>query len=175
MKYVHAFLLLAITASAAWADAPAVKVNIQWEYKKFSDTVAIYEVKGAPRLWETRSVPSLKAAPVGELIEGSVFSIQPGQKKRFALVVKNTSDKPIYFFAAPHVVHPVEHSLGFKFKCLCINHAYTINPKETWYRIVEFRLANEFEGDALSVLHSIIGIDQKRADSFSKEAVIPEL
>lgn len=155
-------------------SANPVKVNITWDYKDFAEKVEVREIKGQPRLWETRSVKSSAQAPIGEKIANSAFFLESGQTKRFALLVKNESEKPLYFFAAPHVVHPVEHSLGFKFKCLCIDHAYSIGPKETWYRIVEFRLSKEFVGSDLTVTHTIIGIDKERAEAFSMGSVIPD-
>lgn len=152
-----------------------VKVNIKWEYQSVAGVIELYEVKNQPRLWETNSVKSLSSAPIGEKFENSFFELKPGQRKRFALVMKNETDKPISFFASPHVVNPVEHSLGFKFKCLCINHAFNVASNETWYRIVEFRLDKGFIGNELTLTHSIIGIDPKRAESFSKEPVMPDM
>ncbi len=174
MRRLLAALLLALLTFPAWAES-AVKVNIAWRYKEFPATLTIYEVRGQPPLWETKSVANLAAAPVTGPIAGSAFDLVPGHKKRFALVVQNTSDKPAYFFAAPHVVHPEEDALGFKFKCLCINHAYTIGPRETWYRIVEFRLSEDFVGAELTITHTLIGIDEKRAASFSGEATMHEM
>ncbi len=174
MRKLGAFLLLVLCALPAWADA-AAKVNIAWRYKGFPGTVTIYEVKGQPPLWETKSVASLAATPVNQPIAGSAFELAPGHKKRFALVVQNASDKPMYFFAAPHTVQPEEDALGFKFKCLCVNQAYTIGPKETWYRIVEFRLSEDFVGKELTITHTLIGIDEKRAASFTPAATMPEM
>lgn len=174
MKRIFSALLLAGISNLTLA-APAVKVNIEWNYKDFTDPVIIHEVKGQPPLWHTDSVTNLATAPISEPIAGSSFLLEPGQKKRFALVVKNTTDKPLYFFAAPHMAHPEEASLGFKFKCLCINHAYTIGPKETWYRIVEFRMSPNFVGDELTITHTVIGIDKKRAASFSNEPTMSDM
>ena len=154
--------------------ADKVKVNIGWEYKDIGAKVELHEVKSRSRLWETKSVKLMNLAPIGNKIENSVLLLEPGQSKRFALVMRNETEKPLFFFAAPHVAHPVEHSLGFKFRCLCINHAFTVGPKETWYRIVEFRLANGFVGRELSVTHSVIRIDQSRAKLFAKEPVLPD-
>jgi len=173
----RAFLLvvfLAAPLSAAAAAASSVKVDIRWEYLNFGATVEIFEVEGRQRLWKTESVKEMKDAPVAGEIEGASFALQPGRKKRFALVVRNESAEPLYFFAAPHAVDPVEHSLGFRFKCLCINHAFTVGPGEVWYRIVEFRLSRGFVGRQLSVTHSIIGIDRERAEAFSKDPTLPD-
>lgn len=165
--------LIVFMPLSIWAE-DLVKVNIQWDYKDINGAINLYEVKSQARLWETKTVKSIDLAPVGDKMPSSL-KLKQGQTKRFALVMKNETDKPISFFASPHIVHPAEHSLGFKFKCLCINHAFNVAPHEIWYRIVEFRLDKEFVGNELTVTHSIIGIDQKRASSFSKEPQQPDL
>lgn len=172
MGWIGAVLVALVPITAE--SASPVKVNIAWEYKDFSEKIEIRETKGKPRLWETKSINLSPQAPLGDKIGNSAFVLEPGQAKRFALVVRNESDKPIFFFAAPHGVHPVEHSLGFKFKCLCINHAFSVGPKETWYRIVEFTLSKQFVGSELTVTHSIIGIDKDRAGAFSMAPAIPD-
>jgi len=165
---VRAFLLAVfITLPLSAAASPPVRVDIRWEYLNFGAAVDIFEIEGRQQLWKTESVKEMKDTPVAGPIEGASFTLAPGGKKRFALVVRNETAEPLYFFAAPHVVDPVEHSLGFKFKCLCIDHAYTVGPGEIWYRIVEFRLSQDHVGDALTVTHSVIGIDKTRAESFA--------
>lgn len=173
MRIVLAFALSALTHSV-WAEQ-AVKIHVTWKYKGFPASVSLYELKGKPVLWETQSVASLASAPVAQPIADSVLTLTPGQRKRFVLVVQNPGVQPLFFFAAPHTVHPEEDTLGFKFKCLCINHAYTINPKETWYRVVEFRLSRDFVGNELTISHTIIGIDSQRAHSFAQDAEMPDM
>jgi len=156
------------SAPAPQPPKPIVKVDLQWEYQGFPGPIIIYEVKGRPKLWETRSVADEKDAPIGKPIPGAELVMSPGQRKRFALVFRNPTDSVRYFFAAPHTVHPAEHSLGFKFKCLCINHAFKSEPKGLWYRIVEFRLSSDFAGTQLILTHTVIGIDKGQADPFLK-------
>ena len=79
----------------------------------------------------------------------------------------------MYFFAAPHVVEPAEYSLGFKFKCLCINHAFSIGPKETWYRVVELRVSKDVVGDNLNITHTIVGIDKDKMKQFEIKKAKP--
>lgn len=172
MRVVLIVACLALPFPAA-AGSP-VQVDIRWDYRGFGAAVEIYEAEGRPRLWETKSVKTLKDAPVANRIGGSLFTLAPGRKKRFVLIVRNGTAAALHFFAAPHVVDPVEHALGFKFKCLCINHAFTAGPGEVWYRVVEFRLSSDFVGDAMTITHSIIGIDAKRAEAFSKRRALPD-
>lgn len=172
-RILLAFAMFALTHTV-WAEQP-VRIHVAWKYKDFPASISLYELKGKPLLWETRSVASLAAAPVGQPIAGSVLTLTPGQRKRFILAVQNPGNVPLFFFAAPHTVHPEENTLGFKFKCLCINHAFKINPKESWYRVVEFRLSRDFVGNELTISHTIIGIDSQRAQSFAHDAEMPDM
>ena len=163
--------LLTLTADAA----ESTKVSINRQYKDTAARIELYEPKDRPRLWETKSVKSPGELPIAGKIEGATFELEPGEKKRFVLVVRNDSDKPLYFFAAPHQALPVEHTLGFKFKCLCVNHAFIVPPREIWYRVVELQLSEGFVGDTLAITHTIIGIDEKRAKEFSRPTGMPDM
>ncbi|TGK49199.1 hypothetical protein EHQ16_10950 [Leptospira kanakyensis] len=152
--------------------ASKVSIFIKWETTKLPLQMEIREPSGAQSLvlWTTGSVQEGKRAPFGDLIPEDMLVLKPGSKKQFLLVMKNPTDSPVYFFAAPHSAMPVEHSFGFKFKCLCVNHAFTVPPKETWYRVVEIRLAPDFLGDQLTLTHNLIGISRERMLEFEKSA-----
>ncbi len=144
-----------------------VKVQILWDYKEIPDGMKIYEIKGKQILWKTEATSDLAKLPFEKEIADSTLILKPGQTKKFALGYKNNTDKPLYFFAAPHSAEPPENSLGFKFKCLCINHAYHLKPGETWYRIVEFKLSKAFTDKQLGVKHILIGINQGKAEKIN--------
>lgn len=166
-KFLTLLLLILCVPSAVIAEE--VRVQVDWKYKNFPAEMKIYEVAEGkkPRMWETRTVKSLKDVPVGSAIEAATVSVSKGSQKKFILVAKNKTDQPIYFFAAPHGVEPVENALGFKFKCLCINHAYEIRPGEVWYRVVILNVSRDFYGNRMTVTHQLVGIDQKRFNRFS--------
>lgn len=149
-----------------------VSIHIQWETTTFPLNMEIREPSGAQTLalWTTGSVKEGKLAPFGELIPDNTIVLKPGSKKQFLLVMKNPTEKAVYFFAAPHSALPVEHSFGFKFKCLCVNHAFTVPPHEIWYRVVEIRLAPDYLGDELTLTHNLIGISRERMLQFEKSA-----
>ncbi|MCX7999167.1 MAG: hypothetical protein N3A69_09500, partial [Leptospiraceae bacterium] len=136
-----------------------MKVHISWNYRDFPLKMEIYEPvpQRQLELWDTGSKPSLEKLPISNIIEDSQFNIIPGSKKVFVLVTHNPTPETIYFFAAPHVVTPPEFSLGFKFKCLCVNHAFTVPSKEYWYRVVELRMSKNFRGNEINILHDLIG------------------
>lgn len=149
-----------------------VKITISWEYKNFPkrfSQMKIYEpVSGKPLgLWLTASEKDLSQVPISREIKNSLLNMKRGSSKRFVLVLKNETNKPLFFFAAPHQVQPAEYSLGFKFRCLCINHAFKVGPKETWYRVVQLRVSPHFVGNSLNIKHSLVSITEKRMKSFS--------
>lgn len=149
--------------------ANIVKVKIDWNYINFPDHVKIYELKSQMpyQLWDTHSVRSIDVSPASTEIPESNLTIQTGRFKEFVLGIQNTSNTPLYFFAAPHSVQPPEYSLGFKFKCLCINHAFSIKPGEFWYRVVKLNIDKDFRGKEFSIKHDIIGISEERMKDFA--------
>ncbi|EMJ89303.1 LIC11469 family lipoprotein adhesin Lsa20 [Leptospira meyeri] len=149
-----------------------VSIQIQWENTTLPLQMEIREPSGAQTLalWTTGTVKDGKQTPFGDLIPESTLVLKPGNKKQFLLVMKNPTETPIYFFAAPHSALPVEHSFGFKFKCLCVNHVFMVPPKEVWFRVVEIRLAPDFLGDRLALKHNLIGISRERMLQFEKSA-----
>ncbi|TGN10434.1 LIC11469 family lipoprotein adhesin Lsa20 [Leptospira ilyithenensis] len=148
----------------------SVEIEIGWQYTQIPLKMEIREPSGSQSLalWTTGSVAFGKNAPFSTPIPDSKILLKPGAKKQFLLVMKNETKEPVYFFAAPHQAHPVEHSFGFKFKCLCVNHAFTVPPGEFWYRVVEIRLSPEFLGDKLTLTHNVIGITKERMLDFEK-------
>ena len=146
----------------------AVRISIKWSYKGISSEMKTYEpaVQRPLQIWKTASVKNKEEAPISIPLKDSSFYLSPGGHKTFVLGMKNNTDKPIYFFASPHQVHPPEHTLGFKFKCLCINHAFSVNPHHFWYRVVRLSLSKEFRGDQMKITHDLIGIDEARKMAF---------
>lgn len=147
----------------------AVTIQIQWKEVGLPLKMQIHEVRQVQpmELWTTGSVKFGNPAPFEEdPIADGIFYLSPGQKKQFLLVMKNESPNTIYFFASPHQAHPMEHSLGFKFKCLCINHIFVVPSQSYWYRVVELRLSPDFLGDKLSIEHALVGVTESRYKSF---------
>ena len=143
-----------------------IPIKIGWNYKNATFEMKTYTVKDSAVVWATNNVLKLEGTPVLSIIPDSKLLMSPNRRMKFALVAHNPTSKPIYFFAAPHTALPSEHSLGFKFKCLCMNHAFKIEPKSYWYRIVEFRLSPSYDGTNLQVTHDIIGINAETAKKY---------
>lgn len=97
--------------------------------------------------------------------------MRPGSTKMFVLIMKNTEAQPVNFFAAPHHVEPQEHSLGFHFNCLCVNHVFTVGPGETWYRVVRLQMHKDYRGKKLGIRHTLIGAGDELKKSFGLKQV----
>lgn len=148
----------------------SVKVKISWNYRDFPLKMQIYEPAVRQlNLWEKGSKPNLEKLPVSSLIESSSFNMFPGSKKVFVLVAHNPTQETFYFFAAPHSVNPPEFSLGFKFKCLYVNHAFTVPAGEYWYRVVELRMSKNFRGNEIDISHDLIGLTYERMKDFDNQ------
>ena len=149
----------------------SVKIKIAWEYNEFPLRIKLYEPASQRnfRYWETGIVNDEKKLPVSSPIDNETLYIKRGGKKLFVLVVHNNGSEARQFFAAPHSVDPPELSFGFKFKCLCVNHAFRIQPGEFWYRVVELRISEKFKGNEIEIRHNIIGITEARMNEIEKE------
>lgn len=122
------------------------------------------------QVWETGIVSEPESAPVSVAIADSQFIQRPGGNKVFVLLVRNPGPKPVRFFAAPHHVEPPEHSLGFHFSCLCVNHVFTVGPGQTWYRVVRLQLHKEYRGSVLAIRHTLVGAGEEQEKTFGHPA-----
>lgn len=159
--------ICAALAVLAWIDVAwslpgqnAVAVRILWENRRVAGAMKLYEVDAKRRyeVWEMGNRAKLENLPVADEIPDGRLSLSRGGKRTFVLVMKNDTPQAIHFFAAPHVVNPPEYALGFKFKCLCVNHVFHVPPGHYWYRIVQLQLAPEFVGDHLDIQHTLIPV-----------------
>lgn len=160
-------LVLAVLLASGAAAAKPVPLHVAWSYDGVPEGMRLYELKpGDWPVWKTEVVADAAAAPVAGEIPGATVALRPGEKKKVALFYRNATGKTVRFFAAPHSVSPAQASLGFKFLCLCTNHVYTVAPGQSWYRIVELRLARDFAGESLDVVHQLVAVDEPRAEAF---------
>ena len=166
---------LALTAFLAGpAAAGAATIRILWDYQDLPKeaVMQVYE-PGAQRpltLWETGTEKRRDRLPVAGEIKDGTLTLSPGSKKKVVLVLENKTPSPLYFFAAPHVVTPASSSLGFKFKCLCINHVFSVMPGQVWYRVVELRVSPNFDGKDLDVRHVLIGASEETMKAFNSSS-----
>jgi len=172
LTLAFAALVYPALAGPAVPELAAATVKLSWNYDGLPKEMRVYELKEGEKrkLWDTVVVKDLKSAPLGPEIKGPVFSIRPGQNKRFVLLFRNTSKETVHFFAAPHQMKPESGSLGFKFKCLCINKLFEVKPGHYWYRVVELRMSPNAKGRDLEITHGLFGVTVEDAKEFKFEA-----
>lgn len=160
--FLAALILFLVTAGNGVAEngSRKVTVTIDWKYRNVPARIKLFEAKGTPTMWKTASVKHESSVPAGREIPDSTLIMKPGESRLLVLVMRNTTDRPIHFFAAPHEVTPPESSLGFKFYCLCVNMTYTVRPGEVWYRVVKLTLFPGHVGDAVKVVHTLVAIEK---------------
>ena len=86
------------------------------------------------------------------------FRAKRGETKYFAMVVKNPTAQPFYFYASYHQLRPEEASIGYVLNCLCVNKVFRVPAGHTWYRIGSFNLAHTFIGNFIAIRHDIFGL-----------------
>jgi hypothetical protein len=153
-----------------FGDKATVKVKISWTYENPPGQMEIYEYKPASnaQLWETGEKKNQNELPVTQKISNSQFISAPGENHRFVLVMKNDSLEKKFFFAAPHTVEPGGYSLGFKFKCLCVNMVFEVSPGMYWYRVVELRISSTVKPGLIVFNHQISGLTEAEAKEYMK-------
>jgi hypothetical protein len=158
-------------APAAQRNPADVAVHLRWNYTALPARMQVYDLPADSTLplWHTATAKATADLPVGSEVASGDLSLKPGETRRFALVLANPGSAPLYFFAAPHHATPPEHSLGFQFRCLCLNHAFSVSVGEIWYRIVQLKLIKGFEGRELTISHDLVGIDVKRYREFDEK------
>lgn len=142
----------------------SILVGITFSYKNgFPGRIETFDIpiEKALDIGETKNIPIARGLPFGKK-SAPTFNMRPNQRRAFALVVKNETDKPWYFFASSHTTEPKEEGLGLTFACLCYNHYFVVEPKSYWYRIVEVRTRGMLKG-SFNILHNIIMIPETKA------------
>lgn len=148
-----------------------LKITISWKYEGMPPGIKIYEVRSDTEtgLWDTDNVEKFTQTPAGKELKNGEFLLKPGSKKEFVLVYHNTSSEAIHFFAAPHHMNPEKNALGYKFKCLCVNHIFTAEPGQYWYRVVDLRSLATIEGETLEISHTLVRVsDEKLKEYYEK-------
>lgn len=158
--FIFIFLLIAVKS-----EAQPIAVYLKWKYENFPLKVQVYSVKKEKfeYISETRNVDNL-ASTAGDKKISDHLNVQINSSQPAVLVVENTTDQDLYFFAVPHELRPHEASTGHYFECLCIGKLYKVEAKKTWYRIVRVNLDKNFSGKkSFEIEHQIIGVSKNDA------------
>ena len=89
-----------------------VTIHLNWEFRSLPKDIKmeLYEPPSQRpyALWETGVGKDESKLAFSKPIsgDGKTIIMNPGSKKQFVLVMRNTTKSPIYFFAAPHRTSP---------------------------------------------------------------------
>ncbi len=144
-----------------------MSIENKFEYTNFPLRIKLYEASKPDRVnvGKSDAVKKFSKAPLANEIKDGVIRVASGEFKKFYMVVENTSNEDQYFFVSPHEATPVELTLGFKYLCLCYNHAFRVPAKETWFRGVSISLKDFAWGDRIHVAHKVIGINKSKYEA----------
>lgn len=159
-------LLIPLSSMAQYERPRPIEFEMKWLYSNFPFKMRLHEVDPSIPLWNMGTSKKLPQF-VKDEIPKSKIEVAPGQRKKFALVFFNHTNETKYFFASPHEINPAEFSLGFKYNCLCMNHAYRVAPKSYWYRSVELRVGNKYRNKKpVAILHTMVGLTPEEGKMF---------
>lgn len=150
------------TGNDATARFPKeVVVTIEAKRSNFPLDVKLYEVHPSEleKIFLSRNVKDVKTyiPTLAEVKDNKLVFLGPSSKA-LAYVIENKSDKPMYFFVAPHGIAPAADGLGVKWKCLCLGEVFRIRPRHTWVRVTELRLLSQNRASKLAVAHEFVGV-----------------
>lgn len=141
------------------------EIKVTFAVKNFPSPMAVYEVAKNSRydIYETKVVKKVADVPKSGPAKTTFRVESKARGRTMVLVTENKSDKTLYFFASPHLIHPAKASTGLKFLCLCNHQLYEVPPKSVWYRIVRVELDPSYKSKTSELNHTIVGINEKDA------------
>ncbi|MEK6750218.1 MAG: hypothetical protein AABY83_13620 [Pseudomonadota bacterium] len=157
-------IFLTTLLDGAWAmgaETDPIHIHLQWQYSELHAQMEVYEPKTKPRqrVWKTRSVTDWARVPVTKRLDDARFDIMPGTAKRLVLVMRNDTDQPLRFMAAPHEAEPLGgKDARFRFKCLCVHQTFVVGAHQIWFRVVELRAAPSVIDKNITLTHTLMGV-----------------
>ena len=70
-------------------------------------------------------------------------------------VVRNPLDRPVRFWAAPHLPTPHSAEQALMIRCLCVGETYEVPAGGTWMRVLELGIRRRDAVDTLVVTHVV--------------------
>jgi hypothetical protein len=87
-------------------------------------------------LWAMESLEAGEEIPAGELLEGGVIFLEPGETRMVTVVYDNPSDEMVSFVALPHQDSPSYLAYFAKLTCFCLSFVYEAPKGGSWYRVI---------------------------------------
>jgi hypothetical protein len=137
-----------LTAGACARSSGAGTAVLHFEWRAgdgFLGEVSFHEAFPDQPQAETLTYREGEEPRIGAEIPGGVLRPEVGAVKRFLVVVRNPTDKPLRFWVTPHLPLPYSAVRGLIMHCLCTGQQYEIPPHGVWTRVIEAGLNPEAE------------------------------
>lgn len=142
----------------------SIDVKLEFTYNNFEFPIRIYQILDSSKIKSAKVNVSRdrKDLPFGTEYTGRSVKVRKGGVQSVAIAIENTTEKAVFFFAAPHDTVPSENSLGNKFSCFCYGQVYRVPPKSTFYRIATIQTIENSLGNEVIFRHKIVGISPEK-------------
>lgn len=162
LKKFAQHLIIASIVTMGATSVHGATVTVKFLTKDLPLPVKLYEPNSEKEkmISETKIVPTIKDLPVKKEYKNGKVPLKAGQGKSIVMVIENTTGKDLYFFVAPHTLHPEYASEGFYFECLCNHSIYRLNAGKVWYRVLRLNLGKDSKQARFDVDHQIVGLPE---------------
>lgn len=165
------FLSCLTSAQSTWAATTLgreVSVRLFWNNKNFPLKMRVFTASSDKVLDVKETLVTKLSEPLPRWIlretTNQTLRGELGQALPFVMLIENPTDKPYYFFAAPHTYEPAESSFGVELSCLCVGSIFTLPPKSRWLRVGVAKILKSSNASVLNITHSLIGIPEDKLE-----------
>jgi len=152
-------VVMALLLGACTGGAPperGAEMRIQWVLpQEFPAFVSIHRMRDGQPSTLMRSYARGESPDVGDLIEDGLLQVELDRAETVLVVLRNPLDRPVRFWAAPHLPVPHHAETALMIRCLCTGETYEVPAGGTWVRAVQFGIRRRDAVDRMAVAHVI--------------------
>lgn len=142
VRWLISLTILSVVAAGLMAGcgsstSGATEIRFEWRSGEgFPGQVTVYAAPANAMSGKIDNYGEGEAPDFGkELPDGRIHG-EIGSLVQVLLVVRNPTDEPLPFWAAPHLPMPRNSEAGLLIQCLCTGQQYEIAPHGTWTKVI---------------------------------------
>ena len=153
-------VLLLASCGATKAPEPGAELRVRWVLPQaFPATITMYRPLADQPAWLMKTFPADQppqpGRDLGEPIADGTLRVTLDEAQRVVVVLQNPLDRPVRFWAAPHLPTPHSAEPALMIRCLCTGDTYEVPAHGTWMRVLELGIRRRQAVDTLAVTHVI--------------------
>lgn len=134
-------LVSVIAAACQKGDEGGVTIQVLWRSGEgFNGLVSFHEALPGQAVGDTESYEEGETPEAGAEIPGGWIHTEFGRPRNVVIVIRNPSDEPLLFWAAPHLTSPYSALHGLIIRCLCTGDQHLVPARGSWSRVIEVGL-----------------------------------